>query len=85
MKQFENVLKEKISKKDGTYGLLLSIVKSRKINDADRLRDYLSNQELVCREKLAKFRTAPTMQTHRRECVRKLEEIKAMRKLLEKL
>lgn len=84
MKDFEKLLNGKLPKNDIMSGMILSVVRSRRIRDKQRLIKYLQNQELVCMEGLAKSK-GPTMNDRRRRCVRKLEEIRAMKKMVDRL
>ncbi len=84
MEDFKKVLKEKLPKDNIHSGMVLSIVKNRKIKDKERLATFLQNQEDVCRAWLANNK-GPTMNEKRREYFRKLEEIKAMREIMNKL
>ncbi len=85
MKEFEKFLNGKLPKDKIQSGMILSIVKNTKINDKQQLLNYLQNQELLCREWLAKNKTASTMNDRRREYVRKLEDIRIMKKIVDKL
>ena len=85
MENFKKMLNGKLPKDKIQSGMILSIVKNEKIKDAQQLLSYLHNQELLCREWLAKNKTASTMNDRRREYVRKLEDIKIMRRIIEEL
>lgn len=84
MENFKKLLDEKLPKNNIMSGMILSVVRSRRIRDKQRLIKYLQNQELVCMEELAKSKGS-TMNDRRRRCVRKLEEIRAMKKLVDRL
>jgi len=84
MEDFEKFLKEKLPRDSIHSGMLLSIVKNRKIKDKQRLATFLQNQEDVCREWLATNK-GPAMNSRRREYSRKLEEIKAMKEIVDKI
>lgn len=84
MEDFEKLLKDKLPKDKIRSGMILSIVKNKNINDKQRLLSYLKNQEILCREWLAKNKV-PTLNDKRREYARKLEEINAMKKIISKL
>ncbi len=84
MEDMIRLLKEKLPKDNLHSGMLISIVKNRKINDKQRLLDFLQNQENVCREWLAKNKGA-AMSPKRRDYSRKLEEVQAMKDIAEKI
>lgn len=84
MENFKKLLNGKLPKDSIHSGMILGIVKSRKMKDKQQLLSYLHNQELLCREWLAKNKGS-TMNDHRREYARKLENINAMKKILDKL
>ncbi len=81
MEDLMKSLKEKLPKDNIHSGMILSIVKNRKVKDKQRLITFLQNQEAVCREWLAKNK-GPTMNDRRREYSRKIEEIKAMQEIV---
>ena len=85
MKDFVKSLNGKLPKDKIQSGMILSIVKNAKISDKQQLLNYLQNQELLCREWLAKNKTASTMNNRRREYVRKLEDIKVMKDILDRI
>ncbi len=84
MEDLMKSLKEKLPKDDIHSGMILSIVKNRKIKGKQRLVTFLQNQEAVCREWMAKNK-GPTMNDRRREYSRKLEDIKAMKEIINKI
>jgi len=84
MKDFVKSLNGKLPKDKIQSGMILSIVKNTKISDKQQLISYLQNQELLCREWLAKNKGS-TMNTRRREYVRKLEDIKVMKEILDRI
>ena len=84
MEDFKKVLKEKLPRDNIHSGMVLSIVKNRKIKDKERLITFLQNQEDVCREWLANNKGS-TMNDRRREYSRKLESIKAMKEIVDRI
>jgi len=84
MEDLMKSLKEKLPKDNIHSGMIISIVKNRKIKDKERLVAFLQNQEKVCREWIAKNKGS-TMNDRRREYSRKLEEIKAMQEIVNKV
>lgn len=84
MKSFVKSLNGKLPKKSIHSGMILSIIKNESINDKQQLLNYLQNQEILCREWLAKNK-ASTMNDRRREYVRKLENIKIMKKIIDRI
>lgn len=84
MENFKKMLNGKLPKDKIETGMILSIVKNENVKNKQQLLSYLQNQELLCREWLAKNKGS-TMNDKRREYFRKLEGIKAMRKILDKL
>lgn len=81
MEDLAKSLKEKLPKDNIHSGMIISIVKNRKIKDKERLVNFLQNQEKVCREWIAKNKGS-TMNDRRREYSRKLEEISAMQEIV---
>ncbi len=84
MEDLMKSLKEKLPKDNIHSGMIISIVKNRKIKDKERLVTFLQNQETVCREWLAKNR-GQTLSPKRRDYSRKLEETKAMQEIVNKV
>lgn len=84
MEDLMKSLKEKLPKDSIYSGMILSIVKNRKVKDKQRLVTFLQNQETVCREWLAKNKGS-TMNAKRREYSRKLEDIKTMKEIINKI
>lgn len=84
MENFKKLLNNKLPKDKIESGMILGIVKNGKVKDKQQLLSYLKNQELLCREWLAKNKGS-TMSVHRREYTRKLESIKAMKEIVDKL
>lgn len=85
MKDFKKLLNGKLPKDKIQSGMILSIVKNTKIGDKNQLLNYLQNQELLCREWLAKSKTSSTMNDRRREYMRKLKDIQVMKEIISKL
>lgn len=85
MKDFKKLLNGKLPKNKIQSGMILSIVKNTKIDDKQQLLNYLQNQELLCREWLAKNKTASTMNNRRRDYIRKLKDIQVMKGIISKL
>lgn len=84
MENFKKALNDKLPKDKIESGMILGIVKNEKIKDKQQLLNYLKNQELLCREWLAKNKGS-TMNIHRREYARKLENIKTMKEIVDKI
>ncbi|MBL7100941.1 MAG: hypothetical protein ISS23_03245 [Nanoarchaeota archaeon] len=84
MEEFEKQL-SKLPKDKIESGMILSIVKKENISGKQQLLSYLQNQELMCREWLSKNKSSSTMNSIRRDFVRKLEEIKVMQEMVGKL
>ena len=84
MKEFGKLLSGKLPKNNIHSGMIQSIVKNENIRDKQQLLNYLQNQELLCREWLAKNKGS-TMNNRRRDYFRKIEDIKSMREILSKL
>ena len=84
MKEFEKEL-GKLPKEKIETGMILSIVKNKDIKDKQQLLSYLHNQELLCREWLAKNKGPSTINDTRRDYVRKLENIMVMKKIADEL
>lgn len=83
--EFKKLLNGKLPRDKIQSGMILSIVKNTNVSDKQQLIKYLQNQELLCREWLAKNRTASTMNDRRRSYVRKLKDITIMKKIANKL
>ena len=84
MKGFGKSLNGKRPKDKIQSGMILSIVKNAKISDKQQLISYLQNQEILCREWLAKNK-GPTMNDRRREYMRKLKDIQIMKEIIDRL
>lgn len=84
MEDLTKSLKEKLPKDDIHSGMILSIVKNRRIKDKERLVAFLQNQETVCRGWLAKNK-GQTLSPKRRDYSRKLEEIKSMQEIISRI
>lgn len=84
MEDFVKSLNGKLPKDDIHSGMILGIIRDEKLKDKQQLMSYLQNQELLCREWLAKNK-GQAMNSKRREYTRKLEEIKNMRSILDRV
>ncbi len=84
MEDLVKSLKEKLPKDNIHSGMIMSIVKGKKIKDKQELVTFLQDQETVCREWLANNKGS-TMNAKRRDYSRKLEEIKTMQEIVNKV
>ncbi|MDP2907087.1 MAG: hypothetical protein Q8O03_04050 [Nanoarchaeota archaeon] len=84
MEDLVKSLKEKLPKDSIHSGMIISIVKEKKIKDKQELVTFLQDQETVCREWLAKNR-GQTLSPKRRDYSRKIEEINAMQEIVNKV
>jgi len=84
MEDLVKSLKEKLPKDNIHSGMIMGIVKDKKIKDKQELVTFLQDQETVCREWLAKNK-GQTLSPKRRDYSRKLEEINAMQEIVNKV
>lgn len=84
MEDLEKSLKEKLPKDSIHSGMILSIVKDKKMKDKQELMTFLQSQETECREWLAKNK-GQTLSPKRRDYSRKLEDIKSMQEIVNKI
>lgn len=84
MEDFVKLLNGKLPKDNIHSGMILGIIRDEKLKDKQQLMSHLQNQELLCREWLAKNKGS-AMNSKRREYTRKLEDISVMRSILEKI
>ncbi len=88
MKSYEEYLIKNIKKslqKRLEFAMLLSLVKSKDINNTKELDKYINEEIQICRNWLANNKTGSTINRIRRDYTKKLENFELMKRLIKDL